>query len=153
MVRLLDLEARDDLKGWRRFFDWKVAAFGASVMGGIVAWINADHGVLGALTASLKQAAYTFFFSGLTMRLCERLATRPVPGGLALVAAVAVPSTLAIGATFVIHSLRGTPEPLHSTVPTMIVSPLSFAIWGTVKRRSLGRRAGAWPVGSRAGDR
>ncbi len=44
-----------------------------------------------------------------------------------------------------VHSTRGTPEPLSSTIPTIILSPISFAIWGVRKRKQLGMASGNDP--------
>jgi hypothetical protein len=41
--------------------------------------------------------------------------------------------------TALLHSLRGTPEPLRSTVPAMLMAPPSFYVWG---RRSWAGREG-----------
>ena len=43
---------------------------------------------------------------------------------------------LAIVLTYGGHMLKGTPEPFWSTLPTMILAPLSFGYWSwRVKRR------------------
>ena len=45
--------------GNNRFFDAKMGIAGAFLMGGIVYFINADHGFYPGLIAGLKQAFYT----------------------------------------------------------------------------------------------
>ena len=88
----------------RRAFDLRSAIYAALLMGGIVWWINASHGLLLSTTAAFKQAVYTFFMGGVIMRFCERLALRPGPAGVVLATAVVLPSIITTGATF---SARG----------------------------------------------
>jgi hypothetical protein len=52
----------------------------------------------------------------------------------ALLLATLIPSAVAIGLTFGVHSLKGTPRPLASTLPTALFVIPSTAIWGTLKR-------------------
>jgi hypothetical protein len=104
---------------------WKAALF----LGLVVYAINFSHGALAALPAALKQAVYTLFASGFIVRLCENLITRVKPMALAWPLAIAVPTLVAVGLTFLVHSLRGTPEPLYSTLPTLLVTPPAFTVW------------------------
>ncbi|MEO0604970.1 MAG: hypothetical protein AAF211_26300 [Myxococcota bacterium] len=67
MTRLTELATR--------ILDLRMAFAGAAFMGSLVFTVNAAHGAGPALVAATKQATYTFFFAGLVMRLCERLAT------------------------------------------------------------------------------
>lgn len=108
---------------------------GGLVLGVAVWFINVSHGYMGAATAATKQFAYTFLMGGLIMRLCTRIAQRPGSDAIALVLAVATPSAVTIGATFLVHSLRGTPEPALSTLPVAIVSPIGFGFWSRRVRR------------------
>jgi hypothetical protein len=114
------------LAGW---FDARSALAGASLLAIAVWLINADHGVWGASTAATKQFAYTFCMTGVIMRLCTHLAARPGPDPWMLALATAAPTAVTVGATFFVHSLRGTPEPLLSTIPVALVSPLGFGLW------------------------
>jgi peptidoglycan/LPS O-acetylase OafA/YrhL len=110
---------------------------GAIVMGIIVFGVNyyGVHEAKGATTAALKQGAYTFLFGGIIMRACENLATGIHKQWVALAAAVIIPSAVAIILTFGVHSLKGTPKPVASTIPTAIFVIPSTAIWGKRKRR------------------
>lgn len=96
---------------------------------------NPDHEILKALPAALKQGAYTFLFGGLIMRTCENLAVRINPKTLAILAGIFVPLAITLTATFLVHTLRGTPDPLASTIPTALTAPWSFWWWATRKRR------------------
>jgi len=111
---------------------WKAALF----LGIVVYAINFSHGALAALPAALKQAAYTFFVAGFILRLCEILANHTEPGIFALPLAVLIPSTIAIGLTYLMHSLKGTPEPFYSTVPTILMAFPSFYVWAIRSRPS-----------------
>ena len=118
-----------------KYIDYKMAIAGAIFMGTVVWFINREHGAFGASTAALKQATYTFFFGGFVTRACENLATNIKRVWIAIPASVLLPSTFAICATLVVHHLRGTPEPIASTVPTMLFAPPSFLVLGLIHRR------------------
>jgi hypothetical protein len=111
-------------------------------MGTIVFVINYSgiHDVQLASTAALKQAAYTFLFGGVIMRTCELLATRISNRALALTAAILIPSLISIGLTYGVHSLKGTPKPVESTIPTAILVIPSTAVWGFMKRKEMKNR-------------
>lgn len=113
-----------------RYIDYRMAWKGALFLGVVVWIINLPHGGLAALPAALKQAAYTYFVAGSVTRLCQILAIRLQPRSVALMAAVVVPSCIAIGLTFLVHSLKGTPEPAKSTMPTALFAPPAFFWWG-----------------------
>jgi hypothetical protein len=104
---------------------WKAALF----LGVVVFAINYSHGALAALPAALKQATYTFFVAGFIVRLCENLVLKPSLGAMAFPLSVIIPSAIAIGLTFLLHNLKGTPEPLRSTIPTLLMAPPSFTVW------------------------
>ena len=119
----------------RALLDVRAGLIGATLMAAIVFWVNAGHGALGATTAALKQWVYTFFMGGFIVQLCARLALRPGVRAAAIALAVAIPTLVTVGATFFVHSLRGTPRPVASTVPVALVSPPSFAFWAVRTRR------------------
>jgi hypothetical protein len=111
-------------------FDLRSGIGGAAVMSVLVLCLNASHGVWPAATAALKQAAYTFLFGGLIVRLCKSLATRRrVAARLRMALATAIPSVITIVLVYAVHSLEGTPEPLLSTVPAAVLGPPSFAVF------------------------
>jgi len=119
-----------------RFIDYKMGIYGAMVMSVIVLAVNHYHTGewIGAFTAALKQGIYTFLFGGIIMRGCEYLATRIRKQAIALAAAVIIPSAVSVSLTFAVHSMKGTPEPVASTIPTAIFVIPSTAIWGYKKR-------------------
>ncbi|MCP4035999.1 MAG: hypothetical protein GY733_03620 [bacterium] len=119
----------------REAFDLRSAIYAALLMGSIVWYINAAHGPLLATTAALKQAGYTFLMGGLIMRFCEWLALRRGSAGLALASAIIFPCIVTIGATFFVHSLRGTPEPVASTIPVAVISLPTFTGWALKSRK------------------
>lgn len=120
-----------------RFIDLRIGLAGGLVMGCIVFFINYSdtHDLSGALTASLKQGVYTFLFGGFIMKGCKLLATKVNPRWLALTAAVIIPSMVAIGLTYAVHSTKGTPKPLESTIPTVFFVIPSTAVWGYRQRQ------------------
>ena len=110
---------------------------GAAVMSVIVFVVNyyGTHELFGATTAALKQGAYTAMFGGIIMRGCEYIATRIQKEAVALILAIIIPSAVSIGLTYGVHSLKGTPKPVESTIPTAILVIPSTAIWGFMKRK------------------
>lgn len=134
----------DVLKRTRSFLegyiDFSMAWKGALVLGVVVWLVNLEHGALAALPAALKQATYTYFVAGFITRLCENLAVSWQSPFVALPLAVSIPATIAIGLTFLLHSMKGTPEPLYSTIPTILSAPPAFLWWG-LRNRSQRREA------------
>ncbi len=118
-----------------RYIDYSMAWKGALFLGGAVFLINMSHGPWAALPAALKQAAYTYFVAGAVTRLCQTLAIRLEPTTVALSMAVLIPSCIALGLTYLIHSLKGTPEPAQSTIPTLLTAPFAFFWWGRKGRQ------------------
>jgi len=106
-------------------------------MGTIVFFINWDYGLLAGLVAALKQGVYTFLAGGIMMRMTENIASRFSREFVAILLAVLVPSTIAITLTYILHSLKGTPEPLNSTIPTIILAPFGFLWWALKKRKQM----------------
>ncbi len=119
-----------------RYIDYKMGIYGAVVMGVIVFIINysATSQWLPSATAALKQGGYTFFFGGFIMKFCGYLAINIKKQTLALLAAVLIPTSIALTLTFGIHNLKGTPKPLASTVPTLMIIPAT-AVVGYQKRK------------------
>lgn len=115
----------------RRFIDYKIGFAGAIVMGGIVFSINyfSTHEIAGSLTAALKQGTYTFIFGGTLMKACEYIATSIRRKTTAIVLSIVIPSVFTLLLTFAMHSLKGTPKPFESTLPTTIIIPAT-AVWG-----------------------
>jgi hypothetical protein len=117
------------------YINYPMAIAGAVVLGGIVFYINASHGPLLATVAASKQAAYTFFAGGFIARFGEVLAIKWRSRWRSLVIAIIAPTVVAVGLTFLVHSLRGTPEPMQSTLPTLILSPIGFFLIGWRRQR------------------
>jgi len=123
--------------GNNKYFDLKMGFAGAIVLGTIVFIINFDHGIWPALTASSKQAAYTLLAGGIMMRLTENIASSFSKDWPAILLATLIPSLIAVTLTYGVHSLKGTPEPFNSTVPTIIMAPFGFLWWAIRKRKQL----------------
>ena len=99
--------------------------------------INYDHGTGNAFIAAAKQGTYTFLAGGTMMRIAENLSVRFKKTTFSIFMAVIVPTTIAITFTYIVHSAKGTPEPLNSTIPTMILAPWGFLWWAMRKRKQL----------------
>lgn len=120
------------------FIDYKMGIAGAIIMAIVVFFINfySTDNTAGSITAALKQGTYTFLFGGILMKGCENLATKIRVKYLALVASVIIPSALTLFLTYELHHFKGTPKPVESTLPTLVIIPAT-AIWGYKKRREL----------------
>lgn len=121
----------------RNIIDFKIGLAGGLVMGIIVFIINYNStaDLTGSSTAALKQGIYTFFFGGFIMKMCEQLAIRINPKLMAIVFAMLIPSIISLTLTFGIHSMKGTPKPLASTIPTAVLVIPSTLVWGILKRK------------------
>ena len=117
-----------------QFIDYKIGFTGAIFLGGVVFGIDyfSTYELAGSITAAIKQASYTFLLGGIFMKGCENLATKIKKRTLAIVAAVVIPSALTLILTFTMHNFKGTPKPLESTIPTILIIPAT-AVWGFKK--------------------
>ena len=97
-------------------------------MGSIVFLINLDHGWEDSLIAAIKQWAYTFLFGGIIIKLLEQLIIKVKRRQLAIAISVTSVSLITTLLVFIVHSLKGTPEPILSTVPTILMAPPGFLI-------------------------
>ena len=115
------------------WFDLPMACLGAVVSGTWVGWINIDYGILAALTAALKQAGYAFIATGLIIQLCRWLNRRPVSRALAVGMAIVLPLLLTMTLLYLVHSLKGTPEPLPSIIPGTVLTLIGLVLvsWRT----------------------
>jgi hypothetical protein len=123
--------------GNNKYFDPKMGIAGAAVLGIIVFFINFDHGLTPALIASTKQAAYTLLAGGFMMRLTENIASYYSKDWLSILLATFIPSVIAASLTYGVHSLKGTPEPFNSTIPTILMAPFGFLWWAVLKSKQL----------------
>ena len=121
-----------------KFIDYKIGILGAGFMGFLVFIINynATNELSGSLTAAIKQGSYTFFFGGGVMKGCEYLAITIKKKSFALAAAIIIPSVITLSLTYGLHKLKGTPLPIESTFPTVLIIPAT-AVWGYKKRTHL----------------
>lgn len=109
-----------------KYIDLKVGFFGALLMGGLVFFINLEHGWILSTVAGLKQGFYTFFFGGIIVKLLEYLLLQIKNPYLSVPLSVVAISLLTILLVFIVHSTKGTPEPFLSTIPTIIMAPPGF---------------------------
>ncbi|MCY1722326.1 hypothetical protein OU798_18400 [Prolixibacteraceae bacterium Z1-6] len=121
--------------GKNPFFDVKMGTAGAFFLGAIVFAVNYSYGWQLALIAASKQAVYTFFIGGVMTKIAENLALKFLNRNQSLILAVFVPTILTSLLTYGMHSLKGTPEPFISTVPTFVFAPPGFYWWALRKRR------------------
>jgi len=109
-----------------KFINLKVGFLGAMVMGTIVFFINLNHGWLLATTAGIKQGLYTFLFGGIIVKLLEYSLVKTRKKSYSIIVSVAFVSLITTFLVFLVHSLKGTPEPIQSTAATIILGPPGF---------------------------
>jgi len=117
-----------------RFINIRMGLAGAVVMGSIIWVINAGFGWWPATTAAMKQAAYTFLFGGMLIKLLDTIALRIKNRYLAIAAATIITASLTIILVYIVHNLKGTPRPFASTLPTIILAPPGFLALAIKKR-------------------
>ena len=74
---------------------------------------------------------------GIFTKMVENIAIKWDDKWTSLILAVIIPSLTTIALTYFMHTLKGTPEPLNSTVPTTLTAPVSFSVWAYLKRSEL----------------
>jgi len=110
-----------------RFIDFPSAFAGAVIMGVIVGYINRKFGAWPASTAAMKQAAYTFLFGGMLTKLLYIIAGK-IPGKItSTIISALIVSIITVVLVYAVHSMKGTPMPLESTIPTAILAPFGFS--------------------------
>jgi peptidoglycan/LPS O-acetylase OafA/YrhL len=109
-----------------KYLNIKKGLIGALIMGGLVYYVNREHGWEPSLVAAGKQALYTFFLGGWLVALCERYSLKPTRTWKGIFQATLMVSAITITAVSVIHFIRGTPEPLPSILITVLIAPPGF---------------------------
>ena len=112
----------------RKYINVRFGLIGALIMGGIVFYINVDHGWWPASTAALKQAAYTFFLGGAIIRLLEFMLQKTEGTAIGVILSILTVTVVTSMLVYILHSMKGTPEPFLSTVPTLIMAPGGFTV-------------------------
>lgn len=108
------------------FLNYKMSFLGALIMGSMVFYINFNHGYIPAGIAAVKQFLYTFFIGGIILKILEAQLKWHKSNFSGILWSVLVTSLITTLLIYVVHSLKGTPEPFYSTVPTMFLAPLGF---------------------------
>ena len=136
------------IKSASKYIDFKMGLIGSVVMGLMVFGVNyfetaREYGspeVMGSITAAIKQGLFTIFFGGAVMRFSERLSTEINNVYFAIISSSILPSTSSIILLFAIHSLKGTPEPFLSILPTAVFIYPWTVVWGIRQRRKMNKR-------------
>ena len=121
---------------FNQLIDVKLGIIGALFMGSVVFYINADHGPFLASTAAIKQGLYTFFIGGLILKILELIVTGINNKILAYVCSVIAATVITVGLVYLVHSMKGTPKPFESTIPTILLAPLGYIYVARMKRNN-----------------
>jgi hypothetical protein len=107
----------------------QLAALG---MGGMVLAINREHGPLLATIAGIKQYVYSaviaVFLIDVQHKIYDHLKKTDKDSLRPAILSIVIPSLGTVLATLVVHSLKGTPETIKSTIPTAILAPIGYTI-------------------------
>ena len=118
-----------------KYINVKFGTAGAFLMGSIVFFINLGHGWKLSALAGAKQWVYTFFFGGMIIKLLELALEKTKSAKHSTVISVMLIAVLTSFLVYLVHSIKGTPEPFYSTLPTIVLSPPGFLyIAGKVKK-------------------
>jgi hypothetical protein len=119
-----------------RFIEYPVAFAGAMIMGAIVAFINRKYGFWPSTTAALKQAVYTFFFGGLLTRLLYSILNNFRGRVTSIIVSTITVTVITVILVYFVHTMKGTPMPFESTLPTAFLAPFgfSFLAWRKMRR-------------------
>ena len=121
---------------FNKCIDVKLGIIGALYMGSVVFYINSDHGPILASIAALKQAFYTFFIGGLILKILEFIVLGIPNKALAYVLSIITATVLTVVLVYIVHSLKGTPRPLESTIPTIFLAPPGYIYIARMKRNN-----------------
>ena len=121
---------------FNQIVDVKLGIIGALFMGSVVYYINIDHGPFLASIAALKQGAYTFFIGGIILKILELIVTGINNKYLAYICSVVAATIITVGLVYLVHSMKGTPKPFESTVPTILLAPLGYIYVARMKRNN-----------------
>jgi hypothetical protein len=108
----------------------QLAALG---MGGMVFEINKEHGALLASIAGIKQYVYSAVIAVLLIESQHKIydylkKTTTDDSTIPAILSIVIPTIGTILATLGVHSLKGTPETIESTIPTAILAPIGYTI-------------------------
>ena len=109
-----------------RFINIKMGLAGALVMGVVVWIINYSGECWPATTAAMKQAAYTFIFGGILIKILDTICLKVKNRYLAITLSTILVSCTTIILVYLVHKMKGTPYPEASTLPTIIMAPPGF---------------------------
>ena len=111
-----------------KHFDWRSGVIAGVVFALVVFAINvaATDPVnwLGSVTAGLKQFVYTVFVGSWLFGFAQWISRRFESTVVAITVSTIVCGSLASALILGMHSLRGTPEPLLSSLPSIIIGIL-----------------------------
>lgn len=139
MISQMKTQIKKLVKSFSRFIDIPTAIAGAVIMGVIVGIINRKFGLWPASTAALKQAAYTFLFGGMLTKLLYVISDKIDGIFKATIISAFIVTVITVIMVFAVHSMRGTPKPLESTIPTALMAPFGFSF--LAYRRKAGNSA------------
>ena len=107
--------------------------------GGIVYYINSEHGFWPAAGGFAKQFLYNVFIAGFNIKTCEKLSKKIESKKGSLIASTIIPTAQAFAITYGIHELGGTPEAFDSSIWQVYVNLPLFFVLGLMYRKKAER--------------
>lgn len=126
------------LVGNKRDVFWGVV--NALIVSSVVYWIN--YGEYGVLAATIKQAIYALFFGSHMVRVARfvsswALSHYYIPNALAVWIGIGSAFLLNTSAITILHTVKGTPHPLHTIFAITTMSLVGLSIVGHIEVRRL----------------
>ena len=120
-----------------KHINYKIGSLVGVIGGGVVYYINREHGFWPAAGGFGKQFFYNLFIAGFNIKTCEKLAKGIKSKSMSLVASTLVPTAQAFAITYLIHKLGGTPEAFDSTIWQVYLNIPTFLGFGIYYRKHL----------------
>jgi hypothetical protein len=121
----------------KQHVNYKMGALAGAIGGGIVYYINSEHGFWPAAGGFGKQFLYNVFIAGFNIKTCEKLARKIQPTLASVTASTLIPTTQAFAITYGIHKFGGTPDAFDSSIWQVPINLTTFLALGAhYKRKS-----------------
>ena len=119
--------------------DFKKGAIFGGLAGVAVGLINLKDGLEYAFYSGSKEIAKCFVVGSLNMGVCRKLATTIESKPKALAYATVIPAIMSTALTYGVHAyFQGTPNPVESTLPTLLSAPFFLGL--AVRERKLSEK-------------
>ena len=120
-------------KAYHNIFNIKFALISAAANGGLVLWMNVEHGSWPAGMAGGAQAISSFLSTGITARIVQHFSPMKDPRKAYLLGSV-IPASLTFGMSIMAHLMNGTPDPVMNACPATTISFVTSFVTNFITR-------------------